>query len=348
MKRLIAVLAAVAVIVLMGLVLYGNKAKMEAKAKQNVFTSYPVSIAKVSQQEINNKLSQVGVIGANQDVAVVSETQGKTTAVLVRVGSYVTAGSPIIQVDSELQKAKYLAAEINFEKNQKDFERYEALHKDGLISDSQYESARLAFKAAEADYIIAKRQFNNSVITTSISGIVTARPVDIGTMVGPGTVVANVVDISKLRVKLNIAEQDAFRLQVEDPVTIETDVYPGIQFAGIVESISVKGDEAHTYPVEIVIPNNKKHPLKAGMFGRVFFNTGTRSALVIPREALVGSVRAPQVYVVENGIAKLRKIVVGTEFGTYLIVLGGLNEGEEIVVNGQINLKDHAEVTVVR
>ncbi len=349
MKKLMAGLITIAVFGLIVFTLFSNKAKMEAKARGSNFTSYPVSVVSLTKQELSKNLSQVGVIAANNDVAIVAETQGKAIAVLAKVGSFVPAGSAIVQVDNELQKAQYLAAESNYEKAQKDFERFQLLHKDDLISDTQFESARLAFKAAEAECIAAKRQYKNSTITTPISGIITARPVDVGSMISPGMPVANVVDITKLKVKLNITEQDVFKLKVGDAVEVETDVYPGIKFSGKIESISVKGDEAHTYPVEISIPNNKEHPLKAGMFGRVYFNTGSaENVLAIPREAIVGSVKEPQVYVVENGAAKLRDIVVGSEFGTNLVVLQGLKEGEEVVINGQVNLKDNVEVTVIK
>jgi multidrug efflux pump subunit AcrA (membrane-fusion protein) len=63
---------------------------------------------------------------------------------------------------------------------------------------------------------------------------------------------------------------------------------------------------------------------------------------------LVGSIKDPQVYVVENEMAELRKIVVGSEFGTKLMVLQGLKEGEVVVVNGQDNLKDNVKVNVIK
>jgi hypothetical protein len=113
--------------------------------------------------------------------------------------------------------------------------------------------------------------------------------------------------------------------------------------------VSAKSDEAHTYPVEISLPNNKAHPLKAGMFARVAFRPLVRGdALAIPRSALVGSLKQPRVYVVESGIAKLREIVVDDEAGSYLQILSGLKEGESIVINGQNNLKDNVPVTIVQ
>ena len=159
---------------------------------------------------------------------------------------------------------------------------------------------------------------------------------------------ANVVDISRVKVKLNISESDAFILKVGDQVKVTTEVMPGIVFGGRVESISSKADEAHTYPVEITIVNQPAHQLKAGMFAGVEFTSLRNSeSIIIPRESLVGSVKEPQVYVVENGIARLRNLTVGNQSGIYVQVLQGLTEGETIVVNGQNNLVDNLKVEIL-
>jgi RND family efflux transporter MFP subunit len=162
-------------------------------------------------------------------------------------------------------------------------------------------------------------------------------------------VVANVVDISRLKVKLNVSESDAFALKPGDVAEISTDVYPQVSYTGKIKSISTKADESHTYPVEVVFDNSSANPLKAGMFCRVKFKfkTGTE-VLVIPREALVGSMKSPQVYVVDGPVARLRQITVDSEIGTSLAVRGGLREGETVVVSGQNNLKDSVGVTVMK
>lgn len=223
------------------------------------------------------------------------------------------------------------------------------MFKEGGVTEAQVESARLNFKSAEAQYIVARRQLRDTRITTPISGIVTDRKVDVGAMVSNGMVVANVVNISKLKLKVNVAEKDVFRLKVGEEVEVTTDVYPGVKFKGEISTISAKGDEAHTYPVEITLNNSKEYPLKAGMFGRVTFTSlSQREALVIPREALLGSVKAAQVFVAENGVAKLRRITVGREAGKYLEVIDGLREGEELIVSGQNNLRDGYAINVIK
>jgi RND family efflux transporter MFP subunit len=334
--------------VIVGVLLY-NKSRMQARSKSDVLTSIPVSVAPVTRQRISDAHSLVGTVAANNDVAIVSETQGRVVAVAAEVGQFMPAGSLLIQVDDELKKANLAMAETNYEKAKKDLDRFEALSKESAATDQQLEGARLAMKSAEAQFITVRREYNDTKITTPIAGIVTARPVDIGTYVQKGMPVANVVDISRLKVKLNVAERDVFRLKSGDGVVVTSDVYPGIAFGGRVKTISAKGDESHTYPVEIMLENNGAHPLKSGMFARVSFTTLTHDeVLTIPREALVGSSKKPQVYVIQNGIAQLRALVIDINSGADLEVLQGLGVSDTVVVNGQNNLKDNVPVTIVR
>lgn len=328
-----------------------NKAKSDGQKSENstIATSYSVSVVTAEKKEVTDNFSQVGTIVAYNDVAVLSETSVRVIKVRVEVGDYKPASSVLVEVDSELREAAYKTANVSYEKAKKDLERYEALYKEGSISDSQIEQARWSFQAAEAQYIVARRQLNDTKITTPISGIVTARYVNIGSMVmsaPAATMIANVVDISRLKVKVNVAEKDVIRLKVGEKVDVTTDVFPGEVFTGSIFSISSKGDEGHTYPVEVVLKNSKRQ-LKAGMFGRVMFMPkSSGNLIVIPRESIVGSVKNATLYVIENNVAKVRSVVVGKEIGKNVEILSGLQEGEQVVLNGQNNLSDGASVII--
>lgn len=349
MKRIKIIGTIALLVVVVGLILWHNKMQMQAKSKANVISSYPVSVATVAKEKLSETLSLVGTISANRDVAIISETQGRVVAVNANVGDFKSAGSLLVHVDDELKKAEFVKAEVNYERAKKDAERFKSLREEHAATDWQKENAWQAYKVAEAQYIRSRKEYRDSRISTPIAGVVTSRPVDVGTMVQPGMVVANVVDISKLKVKLNVAEQDVFKLKAGDPVEVTTDVYPGVQFTGKIATISSKGDESHTYPVEVTLANSKERPLKAGMFGRVnFVSMQARQVLSIPREALVGSVKNPEVFVVENNIAKRRSLVVGDVVGRNLAVVSGVREGEVIVVNGQNNLRDSVVVEIVK
>lgn len=328
-------------------VLFMNKASRESQIQRSVMDKITVSVEPAREENISDELSIVGTIQSNNDVMVVSETQGRTLQVFFKTGDYVKEGTPLAQVDEELKKAAYMTAKVNFEKAKKDLQRMEALFKEKNISDSDLENARLGAAAAEAQFIAAQRQLNDTKIKAPISGIIADKFINPGTMVGPGTPVANIIDISKLKVRVNVPEKDVFRLKTGETAALRTDVYPGTVLTGKIETISSKSDNAHTYPVEIVIANNSRTPLKAGMFAQVNFTSITnRQALTIPRAAIVTSIKNPRIYVVENGVAKLRDINAGKEVNRRVEVLGGLRAGENVVVSGQNNLSDNTQVNI--
>jgi hypothetical protein len=85
------------------------------------------------------------------------------------------------------------------------------------------------------------------------------------------------------------------------------------------------------------------------MFARIYFSTLTKSPVIsIPREALVGSARSPQVFIVENSIARLRDISVGGQFGTFIEIMDGLNEGDLVVTSGQNLIQNNFKVEIVK
>jgi membrane fusion protein (multidrug efflux system) len=351
MTTKIKIIAGAILIAIVFVVYSCNKARSDNQnnANASIATSYSVSVVTAAKKDITDSFSQVGTIVAYNDVAVVSETSGRVLKIDAEVGDFKKAGDVLVEVDSELREAAYKAAKVTYEKAKKDLDRYEALYKEKSISDSQIEQARWSYQSAESQYIVARRQLSDTKITTPISGIVTARYVNVGTMVmgaPQATSIANVVDISRLKVKVSVAEKDVFRLKVGEKVEVTTDVFPNEVFTGSIFTVSSKGDDGHTYPVEVIL-NNPHRQLKAGMFGRVTFTPrSSGSSIVIPREAVVGSIRNAAVYVVDSNLAKLRSVVVGKEIGTDIEIIDGLQGGEQVVVNGQNNLSDNAPVII--
>jgi RND family efflux transporter MFP subunit len=313
-----------------------------------ISTDVPVSVIVAQRQNLSSSISLAGTINASNDVNVVSETQGSVRQVHLRVGDIVKAGTVIVEVEDDIPRSNLATADISYLKAKRDFERSETLFQENSISRAQLDAARLAMQAAENQFEIARRQLENTKIKTPIAGTANARYVEVGTMVQPGMVVANIVDITTLKVRVNVGEQVAFQLKSGDPADIVTDVYPGQTFKARVDNIASKADEAHTYPVEIKLSNSARFPLKAGMFCRISFTSvAATEAIAIPRVALVGSVKDAAVFVVRNGIAYLQQVVVGKQTNEYLEVLNGLSEGDTVVTSGQNNLVDKTKVLIV-
>lgn len=349
-KKLIIGVVSFVLIAAIFAILMKNRSANQAKAKKNeIQTAFPVKVQTAESGILSENLSLIGSVFAAKEVSLLSETQGRVLSVSVDVGDRVSSGSVIAKVDDEIKKASFLNAEANYEKTKKDLDRYDKLFKEKSGTESQLDQARFAYKTAESQYIIAKRQLEDTKIVSPISGEITQRFIEKGSLLAVNTPIVYIVDISSLKVKVNAAEQDAFKMHIGDAVEIQTDVYPNETFTGKIRSISAKADDAHNYPIEITLANSSQKPLRGGMLARVHFvSVKKEKALIIPREALVGSIRTPQIFVLNNDIVELRNISVGANVDGKIEVLNGLKQGETVVVNGQANLKNNAKVYIVK
>ena len=351
MKRIITIAVVLALIGLVAFRLINNKEEIDASTKipENTNVLVAVNTAPAEKRMSSQNLNLVGTVTANQVIDVKSEVQGKITGLYVKLGDYVKKGHVIARIDNKIQELALSNAEQKLADAKQNYERYQNLYKGGAASKSQYDQYKLAYENAQNGLSQAKKEVSNAAIVAPVSGQITEKPVESGAFVNVGNSIATVVDISKLKVELSVAEKDAYALAVGDSVHINTSVYPGITYQGKITFISPRGDDAHNYPVEVALANRNDHPLKAGTYVNVNFHRNNQLAsLQIPREALVGSVKNAQVYVVKDSLAHLQDITVGADNGAYLEVLNGLKAGDQVVTTGQINLTDSTQVNVIK
>lgn len=346
MKKIITILVIIGIAGIMVVILINNKAKSEAKLKENVIqTVFPVKVFEAKTETLSDELSLIGTVIPNNDVNVQSETQGRIIKSNIEVGDRVSAGTVLFEIDDELKRANVMQAEANFEKAKKDYDRYQELVKQKAVADAQLDGVVLTYKSAEASLITAKRQLRDTKITSPISGTVANRAVNQGSTVANNTLVANIVDVSRMKLKINVSEKDVFKLSNGNEVNVTTDLKPGTSYSAKIISIGAKADEAHTYPIEVLLSDPSA--FKAGMFARVTFNSIQSSpSLVVPREAIVGSVRNASVYVTDGSKAYLKKVVCGSESAGKIEIIQGLSEGEKVITVGQNVINDGYNVKI--
>ena len=348
-NRIIAVvlLAVVALVAFLALQKKPEPATPAREGERAAATSIAVSVEPAMVASVRDSISVVALVDAWRDVDLHAETSGIVRQVRVEVGQRLKAGETLFNVDDEVATSSLRKARVNRELARRDFERYERLHKEGAVSASSFEAARLKLADAEAELVAARRRLYDTAIKTPFAGVVTSRLVEVGDLVQPGAKVANMVDLSKLRIRSSIPEKQVSLIAEGMPVRVTTDVWPGKVFEAKVLSVSAKSSRDHTYAVESVMKNPSKTPFRAGMFARTAFVVRqSRKALLIPRQALVGSSSDAAVFVVRDGEAQLTKLVAGTEYGTRIEVLRGLAPGDKVMVSGQSDLDDGSPVTV--
>jgi len=348
-NRIIAVvlLLAVAVVAFLALNKKPNPTTPSSESERVAAMSIAVSVEPATLASVRDSLSVVALVDAWRDVDLHAETSGIVRKVNVEVGQRLKAGQPLFNVDDEVAASALRKARVNRELAYRDFERYERLHKEGAVSASSFEAMRLKFADAEADLVAARRRLEDTAIKAPFAGVVTSKLVEVGDLVQPGAKVANMVDLSKLKIRSSIPEKQVSLVTEGMPVQITTDVWPGKVFDARVLSVSAKSSRDHTYEVESVMANPLKTPFRAGMFARTaFVGKQPRQAILIPRQALIGSASEAAVFVVRDGKAKLTKLVAGAEYGTRIEIIRGLAPGDKVVVSGQSDLDDGSPVTV--
>lgn len=336
---------AVPVIVIIFILTY-NKSKLETGIIKEKNSVYSVSVEQMNSKKMSSKLNYVGVTEAQNDIELISETAGKVEKVFAENGSRVSTNSIIAQIDDKILQANYKLAEAALDKANLDLTRFENLMKEGNLSANDLESSRIAQKNAEAQFVLAKKYLSNALIQSPINGIIVSRYVNVGSTVSPGTSIANIVDISKLKIKISIPEKDISKIKIGQTAFVTFDFNRDKIFEAKVKSISVKADESHNFSVELSI-DNLQNILSAGMYVKVEFDFSSQeTVLSIPRISLTGSIKDPKVFVVQNNKAFQRDILVGDVIGDRLVVLKGISGGEQIVTEGQNNLQDGSNVII--
>ena len=348
-NRIIALVVLVAVAAVAFLASRKPEPPKSVRASQPSITAIAVSVEPASKALVRDSVSVVGNIDAWRDVDIHAETSGVVRSISSEVGQRKAAGQPLLKVDDEVAASTLRKARVNHELAKRDFERFSSLLKEGAVAVSSSEAMRLKLEDAEADLTAARRRFDDTAIKAPFAGVVTSRLVEVGDLVQPGMKVANMVDLSKVKIVSSIPEKQVAAIIEGMQVQVTTDVWPGKVFEAKVQSVSAKSSRDHTYQVESVMENPLKTPFRAGMFARAaFVSREAREALLIPRQALTGSIATPEVFVVSGGKARLRKIVAGAEYGTRVEVVQGLAAGESVVTSGQNDLADGAAVTVTK
>lgn len=329
--------------------LWMNKKKIDAKAKiEGSLKTIPVYVKELSLRKMSGNFSVNGSFSAIHEITLLSEGQGKVLGLFFNNGDFVEEGQLLARLDDELVRSQLVLAQANFEKAKNDLRKFEDLLKADAVSSQQVEDSRLFLKKAETDVITLKKQLDYTAITAPIRGTIVKRYIEKGALLMPGSPVADIVDISRLKFIANVSESEAVRIKRFMKADLTSSMFPGILYQGSVISVGVKADESKRFPVEIEIANNQEHPLKAGMYGTASFAFGDeKEVLSVPRNAIVGSIKVPRVYVVEDGVALLKDIRIGKSNDSEIEVVEGLKSGDKVVIAGQINLDNNTQVNVV-
>lgn len=364
---------AVLVILIIVLVVVLNRKRPEPPV-------YPVvEVVPVETSDVNIYGEYVGRIRAQQFVEIRARVEGYLESMLFAEGTYITKGQTLFIIDPrvyranlEKAKAKLNKARAVAQKTKRDLDRIQPLYAQNAASQLDYDNAQAAYESATADVIVSEAELTQAELTlgytavqSPISGYISERSADIGTLVGPGgkSLLATVVKSDTVRVDFSMTSLDYLRSKSRnvsfghndstrnwDPyVTVTLADGSEYPFRGMVDFADPQVDpKTGTFSVRAEMPNPNRE-LLPGQFTKVKLLMDIReNAIAVPAKAVEIEKGGAYVYVVRpDSIVERRFIETGPEVPNAIVVERGLASGEKIVTEGYHKLKHGMKVAPV-
>lgn len=346
-KVIIIVVVAIALIAAIAVKLANNKKELKTKVYQpDVNTAVPVQVDTIKLGTFDLNTSFTGSFSPNREVTIGSETSGKVIKVGIREGAYVGAGQLIAQLDASVVQAQLQSAQASYERAVNTLDRYQKAASG--VTQLQMDNAMTDVLTSKAQIDQLKKQIRQFTISAPFGGIITSKNFDLGTIVSLGMQMATLTDISFVKLEINVPEKNISQFRLGQLIDISTDVDRSASIQGKVDMVASKADASHNFAVKIRVSNVNSN-LKSGMYGTVVIqNIVSSQALTVPRTALLGSSVKPQVYVVENGTARIRDIQTGSGNEARIEVTSGLQAGELVISGGLVNISNGTRITVAK
>ena len=338
----------------------GSGAEAESTA---AVRTVPVRTATVQTRDLTEMLTLTGTLDPRAEVTVVPEISARLERTLKNEGDRVAQGQLLAVLDDgdfklarDRARASAEVAEANRAHSRAEKDRADSLLKTGGITDKDHLAAQVAVQIAEAsasqartELAIAERQLGRSQITAPLSGRISKRMADAGTMVAAGTPIYQIVDDSVFDLRSSVASSDFAKLKVGEKVTVTVDALPGFTTEGEVNRIAPQVD-ARSRSFEIVVRVPGRPQLVSGLFARAEVKVReVPNSLVVPPAALVRDGADPthaQTFVIVGGKAERREVMVGFEVPDAVQVTAGLKVGDIVVVDPPSALGPGTQVQV--
>lgn len=322
----------------------------------------------------------VGRIRAQQTVEIRARVEGYLERMLFAEGTYVKRGQSLFVIDPKLYRARVNRAKASLNKAraqalkaQRDLSRIRPLYEQNAASQLDLDNAVATYESAAADVVVGEADLTQAEMTLSytdvrspISGYISERSVDIGTLVGPGgkSLLATVVKSDTVRVDFSMTALDYLRSKARnvnlghrdstrtwDPyITVTLADGSEYPFRGLVDFADPQVDpQTGTFSVRAEMPN-PDHILLPGQFTKVRLLLDVReNAVVVPTKALVIEKGGAYIYVVRpDSVVERRFIETGPELDNRTVVERGLAHDENIVVEGYHKLQHGMKVRPVK
>lgn len=347
-KHLVYTLLAVGIIGFIGYRINSNSSKGgDSKSPKGKSKSITVNGIVVKYETFDNNLSLSGSIEANEQVEIRSEVSGIVEGIYFQEGSFVNKGQVLFKVNDIELRAQLRQTSTKEGLAAENERRAKLLLQKEAISQEEYDLARADLKSAQAQSQLIQAQIAKTSVRAPFSGKIGLRSISPGTYITPAVLVTKLVNTGKLKITFSIPEKYASQVKTNTTISFKVagsqDRYSAKIYA-IEPEIAVA---TRTLQVR-AIAENKDGKLLPGTFADVELPLDIiKNAIVVPTEAIIPIQNGKKIFITTNGLAKEIMIETATRTETTVLVLSGLKEGDTVLTNGVMALKNDDPVKVI-
>ena len=233
-------------------------------------------------------------------------------------------------------------AQVNAAKQQ-----LEAAVNAAKLNNQAIKGAQAAVEAAQTQVATAQQAVTDTIIRAPFSGFISARPTAVGEFVTSSTPVATILRANPIKLQMQVAEADVPYISVGKAVSLEVDAYKDRKFGGVVTAVNPAIDPASRSAIVEAQIENGNNALRSGMFVTArIVREGGSTGVFVPKSAVYNdqATQSHRVFVIEDSVAKLKVVQLGTEEGDFYQILSGVNADETVAVSNLDQLYEGAKV----
>lgn len=314
----------------------GKARKQGDKADKGEAGRAPQKVAtlRIAPEPFTETLSATGSLLADEGVELQAEINGKIAAIRFREGSRVKRGDLLVKLNDADLRAQRALARHNLELAQLREQRVGQLVKEGIVTASDYDTARFDVAARLDQISIIDAQIEKTEVRAPFDGVVGLRYVSEGSYVNATTRVATLQQIDRLKVNFSVPEKYAGRIRVGSPIRFAINGSDR-RYAGAIYAFDPRIDAGTRTVVIRAVCDNPEGALLPGAFANVELALATVSdAILVPAEAVIPGVSDKNVFVMVDGKAERRAVEIGTRTAHQVQILSGLKAGDRLIVSG--------------
>ena len=341
-----------------------DKEKTAEEKQREEDEAVVVKVEKIKIEDFNDVLHILGAIEGSSEIDLKFEVNGIIDFFNFEEGDFVRKGDVIARLNNNdaMLKVKYRQAKLEVARTaiktaQKKVDIYRDLFKIGAIIKDKLEEAILEtenkqkeYDAAKIEVESAKAELEKTYLKCPIDGVLSQRDSDAGEFVSSNADVISVFDTKDVFIKIGIVEKDINKVVANQPVKVFVNSYPDKVFQGVIISTMprIQG-KSRTLTVKAKI-NNEDNALVPGMFAKGEITVYTKKDTIgVPIDAVQGKGEETHVFIVnEKGAAEKRAIKVGYIAAEFVQVDEGLSEGDQVITDSPVKLKDGIKVKVAQ